>query len=45
MRGGYYIVVAFVGAIQFDDVIYKAPLPGQESLIALRIDKTCQVSG
>ena len=43
MRGGYYIVVAFLGAIQFDDVIYKATAAGQESMVAIRIDKTCQV--
>ena len=43
MRGGYYIVVAFLGAIQFDDVVYKATAAGQESMAAIRIDKTCQV--
>ena len=42
MRGGYYIMVAFLGAVQFDDVVYKATAAGQESMVAIRIDKTCQ---
>ena len=42
MRGGYYIVVDFAGAINFDGVVYKAAAPAGDSTAVLRIDKTCQ---
>ena len=43
VRGGYYIILDFAGAINFDGVIYKAAAPGGDSTAVLRIDKTCQV--
>ena len=42
MRGGYYIIILFQGAINFDGVIYKAAAPAGLSMAVLRIDKTCE---